>query len=164
MSTETRTTPAITSVTSKQWAAGAAGGFVGSVLFGLMMMTIMPVPLLEMVIPAMYGIEGPALAAGWAFHQFHGAVLGLGYVALVQFGTLRETARRLPGSLELAVAYGVLTTVALPVVVMPIWLGVLGFPGAPPFPNVGFPDTLVSAIGHTIYAIPVAGAYAAASK
>ncbi|MUW13665.1 hypothetical protein GJ633_02580 [Halorubrum sp. CBA1125] len=164
MATETGTASAAAGVTSRQWAGGAVGGFVGSVPFGLMMMYVMPPPLLEMAIPAMYGIEGPALAAGWAIHQFHGVVLGLGYVALVEVGGLRETARSLRGSLGLAVAYGVLTTVVLAVLVMPIWLGALGFPGAPPFPNVAIPATIVSTVGHVVYAIPVAVAYSVVSE
>lgn len=151
-------------MTSEQWIAGAAGGFVGSIVFGLMMMYVMPAPLLEMAIPAMYGIEGPALLAGWAIHQFHGVVLGIGYVAIVQFGPLREPARELTGALGLGVAYGVLTTLVLAALVMPLWLGAVGFPGAPPFPNVGFPATLVSIVGHVVYAIPVTVAYAMSTR
>ena len=163
MATETtETTPVIGlgNVDSTQWLAGAAGGFLGSVLFGLMMQYVMPPPLLEMAIPAMYGIEGPALAAGWALHQFHGVVLGLAYVALVQFGPLRAPARRFGGSLALGVVYGVLTTIGLAVIVMPLWLQTMGFPGAPPFPNVAIPGTILGLVGHIIYAIPVAIAYA----
>lgn len=153
-----------TTVTGKQWAAGAVGGFIGSIPFGLMMMYVMPPPLLEIVIPAMYGIEGPALAAGWAIHQFHGIALGLSYVALVEFGGIDETARSLSGSLVLAVAYGILTTAVLAVLVMPIWLSVVGFPNAPPFPNFAIPATIVSTIGHIVYAIPVTIGYAIVSE
>ena len=163
MATETtEATPEVglRSITSSQWLAGAAGGFVGSVLFGLMMQYVMPPPLLEMAIPAMYGIEGPALAAGWAIHQFHGVVLGLAYVALVQALPLRKRATRLGGALGLGVAYGVLTTIGLAVIVMPLWLSAVGFPGAPPFPNIAIPGTLLGLIGHIVYAIPVALAYA----
>ncbi|GAB3415452.1 hypothetical protein GCM10027435_11610 [Haloparvum alkalitolerans] len=162
--TETATASATAGVTSKQWIAGAAGGFIGSIPFGLMMLYVMPPPLLEVVIPAMYGIEGPALVAGWAIHQFHGVVLGLTYVALVQAPALRETARELPGALGLAVAYGVLTTAVLAVLVMPIWLSAVGFPNAPPFPNFGIPATIVSAVGHVVYAVPLAVLYARASE
>lgn len=163
MATETTTVSSVSSVTSEQWLAGAVGGFVGSVFFGLMMMFVMPAPLLEIVIPAMYGIEGPALLTGWAIHQFHGVVLGLVYVALVQFGTLREPARDLSGALGLGVAYGILTTLVLAVLVMPIWLAAVGFPAAPPFPNVAFPGTIVSTVGHIVYAIPLTIAYALSS-
>jgi hypothetical protein len=69
-------------------------------------------------------------------------------------------ATRLSGSLALAVAYGILTTFGLAVLVMPLWLSAVGFAGAPPFPNLSVPGTLVSLAGHILYAIPVAGAYA----
>lgn len=151
-------------VTTQQWLAGAVGGFVGSIPFGLMMMYVMPPPLLEIVIPAMYGIEGPALFAGWAIHQFHGVVLGLTYVGLVQSGALRETARSTAGAVGLGVAYGILTTAVLAVLVMPIWLSAVGFPNAPPFPNVAIPATIISTIGHVVYAIPVALFYAVVSE
>jgi len=160
MATETQTSPKSRTVTVREWAAGAVGGFVGSIVFGVMMMSVMPAPMLEIVIPAMYGIEGPALVAGWAVHQFHGVVLGVSYVGLVQFGAIRDTAKSLSGSLGLGVAYGILTTVVLAALVMPLWLQIVGFPAAPPFPNVGFPATLVSALGHTLYAVPVAVGYA----
>jgi uncharacterized membrane protein YagU involved in acid resistance len=160
MATETKTASTTSSVTSEQWIAGAVGGFVGSIGFGLMMLFVMPPPLLETVIPAMYGIEGPALLAGWAIHQFHGVVLGLTYVALVQAGPLREPARKLGSAVGLGVAYGILTTLVLAVLVMPLWLAAVGFPAAPPFPNVGFPATLVSTLGHVVFAVPVAVAYA----
>lgn len=164
MATETRKSSANAGTNSTQWIAGAAGGFLGSVLFGLMMQYVMPPPLLEIVIPAMYGIEGPALGAGWAIHQFHGVVLGLSYVALVQFDPLREPARRLGGSLALGVGYGILTTAVLAVLVMPLWLQAVGFPMAPPFPNVAFPATLLSTVGHVVFAVPVALGYAIVTK
>ena len=46
MATETTTESSVLTVKSEQWLAGAAGGFVGSILFGLMMMFVMPAPLL----------------------------------------------------------------------------------------------------------------------
>lgn len=57
--TETTAETGLGTVDSTQWLAGAAGGFLGSVLFGLIMQYVMPPPMLEMAIPAMYGIEGP---------------------------------------------------------------------------------------------------------
>jgi len=112
----------------------------------------------------MYGIEGPSLLAGWAIHQFHGVVLGLAYVALVQAGPLREPARRVGPATGLGIGYGVLTTIGLAVLVMPIWLSAVGFPGAPPFPNVAIPGTIVSLVGHVVYAVPVALAYALVAR
>lgn len=164
MATETRTTTDLGGVTIEKWAAGAVGGFLGSILFGLLMQFVIPAPMLEMAIPAMYGIEGPALATGWAIHQFHGVALGLAYVAIVQAGPLREPARRVGSAVALGVGYGVLTTAVLAVLVMPVWLSTLGFPGAPPFPNLAIPGTLMSLLGHIVYAIPVAVAYALVAR
>lgn len=160
MATETQTSRVAESLTASSWAAGAVGGFIGSILFGLLMQFVMPAPSLEMAIPAMYGIAGPALLAGWVLHLFHGVVLGLAYVALVQLKPLRDPARRIGGAVGLGVGYGVLTTILLAGFVMPIWLSAVGFPGAPPLPNIAIPDTIMSLVGHIVYAVPVALAYA----
>ncbi len=157
--TETETTETgILNTTPKKLAAGAVGGFVGSLLMGIMMQTMNP-GTLQMGIPAMYGVEGPALGVGWAFHQWHGVFLGIVYVVGVEnIETLREKARTLAGSVGLGVGYGVLTTL-LPVLVMPLWLFGVGFEGAPPFPNVGFPDTAMSVVSHVVYSLPLALVY-----
>lgn len=160
MSTQTTTAAESEDATTSPYLVGAAGGFVGSVLFGLIMTYVMPPPLLEMVIPAMYGVEGPAPLVGWAFHQFHGVVLGVVYVAAVQSGSLAEPARKLGSSVGLGVGYGVLTTAVLAVLVMPLWLQAVGFPAAPPFPNVAVPGTILTTIGHIVYALPVTVGYA----
>jgi len=164
MATQTQTTSTTFGVQTNQWLSAAAGGVLGSVLFGLIMQFVMTAPLLEIVIPTMYGVEAPALAAGWAIHVFHGVFLALAYVALVQLGPLDEPARRINGAIGLGVAYGVLTTAVLAVLVMPLWLSAVGFPMAPPFPNLAFPATVVSTIGHIVYAVPVALGYALASR
>jgi hypothetical protein len=148
------------------WVRGAFGGFVGSVAFGLFMAFIMPPPMLEVVIPNMYGIEAtpdnPAPLAGWFFHQFHGVMLGLGYVAYAELPAVSEwmDPRSLQGGITHGVIWGVLTTIVLPVLVMPLWLQLAGFPGAPAFPNIGFPATLLGLIGHIIYAVPIGVLYA----
>lgn len=160
MATEAATAgrTAIANTTPKRLAAGAAGGFLGSLLMGTLMGTLNP-GTLQMGIPAMYGFEGPALGVGWAFHQYHGVVLGVGYVLGVEnVRSLRRSARRLGGAVGLGVGYGVATT-ALPVFVMPLWLSAVGFGGAPPFPNLAVPGTLVSAAMHVVYAVPVALAH-----
>jgi hypothetical protein len=160
MATDTKSeTVPLSNVTTADLAAGAVGGFLGSALFGLIMQFVMPAPVLGMAVPAMYGIEGPALAAGWAIHQFHGVVLGVAYVVLVRTAGLDDTARSLGGAAGLGVGYGVLTTL-LPVIVMPLWLQAVGFAGAPPFPNLAVPATIITLIGHVVYALPVAVAYA----
>ena len=162
MSTETETANVegtqLLNTTPKKLAAGAVGGFVGSLIMGVLMQTMNP-GTLQMGIPAMYGIEGPSLGVGWAFHQWHGVFLGIVYVLGVEnIGALREKARSLGGAVGLGVGYGILTTL-LPVFVMPVWLTAMGFAGAPPFPNFGIPGTLISAVMHIVYAVPLALVY-----
>lgn len=148
------------------WVRGAFGGFVGSVAFGLFMAFIMPPPMLEVVIPNLYGIaatpEAPAPLAGWAFHQFHGVMLGLAYVAYVEFPSVSAwwEPRTLTGGVVHGLIWGVATTIVLPILVMPVWLQTVGFAGTPPFPNVSFPATLMGLIGHVVYAVPLGLLYA----
>lgn len=144
---------------------GAIGGFIGSMAFGLMMAFIMPPPLLEVAIPTMYGFEAtpenPAMGAGWILHQFHGVMLGLAYVAYAEFPAVRSWVdpRSIGGGITHGVIWGVVTTIVLAVIVMPIWLQSIGFAGAPPFPNIGG-GTLLSLLGHIVYAVPLGIIYA----
>jgi hypothetical protein len=165
MATETATAEGteVMNTTPKRLAAGAVGGFVGSLLMGAVMQMMNP-GTLQMGVPAMYGFEGPALGVGWAFHQWHGVFLGVVYVFGVDnIGALREKARSLGGAVGFGVGYGVLTT-GLPVFVMPLWLSAMGFGGAPPFPNIAVPGTIMSAAMHVLYAVPVGLAYYLVAK
>lgn len=165
MATETATTGSteILNTTPKRLGAGVVGGFVGSLLMGAVMQMMNP-GTLQMGIPAMYGVEGPTLGVGWALHQWHGVFLGVVYVLGVDnIGALRDKARSFGGAVGFGVGYGVLTT-ALPVFVMPLWLSAVGFPQAPPFPNLMIPETLMSVMIHVIYAVPVGIAYYLVAK
>lgn len=159
-SPDTQTSTATRTISPWDWWRGALAGFIGSMGFGLMMAFIMPPPLLEVVIPNMYGIaatpDNPAPLAGWFFHQFHGVMLGLAFVAYVELPSVRawQDARTLSGGLIHALIWGVTTTILLAVLVMPLWLQTVGFPEAPPFPNIGAP-TVMSLIGHIVYALPL---------
>lgn len=130
------------------WQAGVVGGIVGAIAFGAMMAMQMP-DVLEMAIPAMYGLEGGF--AGWILHVSHGAVLGVVFAAALtatgQNGMVR--------SAVLGLAYGIVVWVGLAVVVMPIWLSAVGFPMAPPLPNVD----VGSLLGHAVYGIVLGIAY-----
>lgn len=147
------------------WVRGALGGFIGSMAFGLMMAFIMPPPLLEVVIPTMYGFEAtpdnPAIGAGWMLHQFHGVMLGLAYVAYSELPAVRSWVdpRSIGGGLAHGVIWGVITTLVLAVIVMPLWLQTVGFPAAPPFPNIGA-GTVMSLLGHIVYGVSLGVVYA----
>ncbi len=156
----TRNAGTVRTVDRSAWLAGAIGGFLGSLAMG----ALMPAATLEVAIPAMYGLDGPAPLEGWTLHQLHGVVLGLVYVALVQVEPVRAPARRLRGAVALGVAYGVATTLVLSVIVMPVWLATVGFEDGPPFPNLSLVGTTVSIVAHVVYALPVALAYALVSR
>jgi hypothetical protein len=111
---------------------------------------------LEMAVPTMYGIEPPALAIGWLFHQWHGVVLGLVFVALLlNIGWLREFSLTRGGSVASGVGYGVITTL-LAATVMPLWLAAIGGGPLPVVPRLQYPGTIVSTAIHVVYAVPLA--------
>jgi len=156
MATETATATDV-STGAGHWQAGVAGGLAGGLVFGAMMSVMTP-GVLEMGIPAMYGIEGPAGALGWAIHMSHGAVIGLGFAAIAD---LRPALGDSIGtSLGAGAGYGLLVWVALAVIAMPIWLGAVDFAGAPPLPNVG----VESLVGHVVYGAVLGCVYSAMSK
>lgn len=151
MATET-TTATDVSTDNGNWQAGVAGGLAGGLIFGAMMSVMTP-GVLQMGIPAMYGIEGPAGAVGWVIHMSHGAIIGLGFAAIASLKP--EVSESVSGSLGVGAGYGLLVWVVLAVIVMPIWLGSVGFPGAPPLPNIG----VESLIGHGVYGAVLGGVY-----
>ncbi|GAA0543285.1 histidine kinase [Halorubrum ejinorense] len=156
MATETATATDVSTETG-DWKAGVVGGLAGALVFGAMMSALTP-GVLEMAIPAMYGVGGPAGAVGWAIHMGHGAVLGVAFAGIVDLRP--ELSESIGASLGVGAGYGLLVWVALAVIAMPIWLGAVGFPGAPPLPNVG----VESLVGHVVYGIVLGGAYAAVAN
>ncbi|WP_293030682.1 histidine kinase [Natronococcus sp.] len=146
----TRTTER-TGTALESWQAGVVGGIAGAIAFGALMAVQMPA-MLEMGIPAMYGLEGGLV--GWIIHVSHGAVLGVVFATVLtvtgqsQRGVVRTTV--------LGLAYGVVVWIGLAVIVMPIWLSVVGFPMAPPLPNVD----VGSLVGHAVYGVVLGVAYA----
>ena len=157
MATETATTTEAVSTETGNWKAGVAGGLVGGLAFGAMMSAMTP-GVLQMAIPAMYGIEGPAGAVGWAIHMAHGAVIGLGFAALA--GLKSDIGGSIGTGVGVGAGYGLLVWVALAVIAMPIWLGAVGFPGAPPLPNVG----VESLVGHVVYGAVLGSVYSATAN
>jgi hypothetical protein len=140
-----------------QWAALA--GVLGTVAFGTLQHLTGGAGTIEVAFPALYGL-GPSLAVGWGIHLFHGAVLGLVYAAIVSVGPLQPYARRVSGGVVLGLLYGVVTTVALAWLLMPVWLGAVGFPSPPPFPNV----SVNSLVGHALYGLGLGVLYPVLSQ
>lgn len=134
------------------WQAGLVGGLAGGLVFGAMMSAMMT-PVMEMAIPAMYGIEGPAGLAGWVIHMSNSAVLGVVFGALAGRADLTGTGRTAGAGL----VYGAVLWAVLAATVMPIWLGTVGFPGTPPLPNLN----PLSLVGHLVYGLVLGVVYAA---
>jgi hypothetical protein len=147
-----------------EWVVAAVGAFIGSVPLGLMMQYGNPEPLIALALPMMYGLSGPDLLAGWAIHQFHGVALAVVYVAVVQWQPLTEYATTLRGAAILAVIVGVVSTALLSVLLMPLWLGAVGYPFTPVFPDLAMPEKLWSVLGHIIYALPATVGYALVTR
>ncbi|ELZ45318.1 hypothetical protein C464_12560 [Halorubrum coriense DSM 10284] len=156
MATETATTTGV-SIETGNWKAGVAGGLGGALVFGAMMSVLTP-GVLEMAIPAMYGVGGPAGAVGWVIHMSHGAVIGVVFAGVAN---LRPgLGDSIGSSLGVGAGYGLLVWIALAVIAMPVWLSAVGFAGAPPLPNIG----VESLVGHVVYGTVLGGVYAAVAN
>lgn len=152
MSTETRTAAPVDGA-SLELTGGALAGLIGSALMGVLMLGAMT-PVLETAIPAMYGL-GPGLSVGFAIHLFHGAVFGLLFAALLRGTSLGTWAGSQLGATGLGLAYGVLVWLLAAVLLMPVWLGAVGFAGAPAVPNV----STQSLLGHVVFGVATGAAY-----
>lgn len=137
---------------SNTWLAGAAGGLLAGAVMGVLLQTMMT-PVIENAIPALYGLSGAA--AGWGLHLFHSVVFGLVYAAVAATDPLRGYADGVTSGAGLGVAYGVAIWVVAAGIVMPIWLGAVGFPEAPPLPNF---DPM-SLVGHVVFGLVLGAAY-----
>ena len=141
------------------WLWAAIAGVFGTVAFGALQHATGGAGAIKAAFPALYGL-GPSLAIGWAIHLFHGAVLGVIYAAIVSVGPLQKYSSRIGGGIVLGVLYGIVTTVALAWLLMPLWLGTVGFPKAPPLPNV----STNSLVGHLVYGIGLGVLYPVLSQ
>lgn len=155
MATETERaerTATDTGVRAGNWKAGVLGGLAGGLVFGAMM-SMMMTPVIEMAIPALYGIEGPAGIAGWVIHMSNSAVFGVVFAALAGLALGRHVS--FGKSVGLGVVYGVLLWLIFAVFVMPVWLSAVGFPGAPALPNI----SVMSLVGHVVYGAVLGAVY-----
>ena len=108
---------------------------------------------LGVAIPSLYGLAPPQNPAGGLFvHISHGAVLGVVFAATVGATDVDATGKLV----GLGVGWGVLTWVVLAALVMPVWLGAVGSPANPPFPNFAPPSLL----WHAVYGLVLGVVYA----
>lgn len=146
------------------WQGGVLGGLAGAAVFGLLMWTMTP-EVIEEAIPALYGVDETAVFGG-AIHLIHGVVLGISFGAIVSRDAVTDLVEREPTlsglgpgvrTVAAGVVYGLALWVLLPVIVMPLWLGAVGFAGASTFPNVAIENLL----GHAVYGLVLGAVYAA---
>ena len=142
-----------TGTSNNNWIAGLVGGLGGSLVMGVAMLA-MNAPTLAVAIPSLYGLAPPPTpVVGMGVHLVHGAVLGVVFAGIV--GTFALDS---PGTVVGAgLAWGVVTWALLAALVMPVWLGVVGSPASPPFPNFAVPSLL----WHLIYGGVLGGGYLA---
>jgi len=153
MSTRTETVTA--ELTDESWIGGVVSGLAGAVAMTALMLAMGATNVLAGAIPGLYGLAlPPNPPAGLVVHLSHGAVLGVVFAAFVAAADL-EDARSVVGA---GVAYGVVTWVVLAALVMPLWLGAVGFAMAPPFPNFAPPSLL----WHLVYGVVTAAVYTSA--
>jgi hypothetical protein len=136
----------------KDWQAGVAGGVVAAAVMAALIVAMNP-PTIAAAIPALYGLSGGI--AGITVHVAHGAVLGVAFAALLRFAPIPDdSAAAVVGT---GLAWGVVTWITLAALVMPVWLGAVGFPKAPPLPNFAIP----SLVWHVVYGGVLGVVYAA---
>ena len=139
-----------TGVDLNDWQAGVAGGLAGSAVMGILISVMNPA-VLEAAMPALYGLSGGV--AGWVVHLSHGAILGVAFAALVTLLGDRGTGV----TVGLGIGWGVLAWIGLAALVMPVWLSAVGFPMAPPVPNVAIPSLLWHAVYGGVLGVAYAG-------
>ena len=137
------------------WISAILAGIAGTLVFGGVQMLTGATGVIAVAIPALYGISGPNLAAGWAIHLLHGAVLGLGFALLASRPSARTYTARVVPAAAIGLAYGLVLTIPTAGIVMPLWLSAVGFPNAPPLPNF----SLMAFVGHGVYGLVLGATY-----
>jgi hypothetical protein len=140
---------------SNEWMSAGIAGIAGTIVFGAVQMAMGATGVIAVAIPALYGISGPNLAVGWAIHLVHGALLGLGFAFLATRPSVRPYATRVGTGAAVGLAYGLVLTIPTAGVVMPLWLSAVGFPNAPPLPNL----TAMGFVGHGVYGLVLGAVY-----
>lgn len=137
-----------------EFMSSALAGIVGTLAFAGFFVAVGNTGVIKGAIPALYGL-GSSLALGMVIHLVHGAVLGVVYALIVSatgYGHHLDDVKKATGW---GVGYGVLTTVLLAAVLMPVWLNAVGFPKAPSAPNFN----PMGLIGHVIFGAVLGASY-----
>lgn len=135
------------------WKAGGLAGFVATVAMGAAI-SVGHLPTLRIAVAGLYGQSG-SLAAGWAAHLLHGTLFGGLFALLLADPGLHRLSDWYWKTVVAGVVYGTMLAVAGAGIVMPIWLGAVGFPTPPSIPNVTVPLLL----WHLVYGLVLGGLF-----
>jgi hypothetical protein len=153
MSTE-RTSSTVAAAAAR-WKGGVAAGVAGSLVMAALISLIDP-PTLAVAIPALYGLGPPPNGvAGWIVHTSHGAIFGLVYAAVARAGVLGDPRGSVARSAGVGLAYGVPVWVGAAAILMPVWLSAVGFPNAPPLPDLA----VSSLLWHAVFGLVLGAAF-----
>ena len=138
--------------------AGLVGGLIGGVVFGVMMQMMMaPTPDGgQMPVISMIGqiVGSPTIGAGWVYHLFNSAVIG------VIFGwLLGSRAVTYSAGLGWGAAYGFAWWILGGLILMPVFLGMPAF--APLMMPAMQTVAMGSLIGHLVYGLILGWTYVA---
>ncbi|WP_435335695.1 histidine kinase [Haloarchaeobius sp. TZWWS8] len=156
MSSETQTTATHAESTATDWQSGVVAGLVAGGVMTVILF-VNSTPTIEMAIPALYGLSG--LPAGIAIHLFHSVIFGLGFAALVRSGPLESATGSLASTVGVGAAYGAVIWLLGAAILMPIWLGAVGFHMAPPVPNIAVQKLVV----HLLFGAVLGGVFHASN-
>jgi hypothetical protein len=119
------------------WKAGAVAGLVATLVMGVAI-SLTDLATLRGAIAGLYGLRGN-LAAGWGAHLFHGTLFGVIFAWVLADPGLQGLSDWAWKTVVAGVVYGLVLAVVGAGIVMPIWLGLVGFPAPPSLPNVTIP-------------------------
>ena len=137
--------------TNWAWKRGGIAGFLATVVMGAAI-SVMHLSTLQLAIAGLYGQSGN-LIAGWVAHLVHGTLFGMIFALLLSDPGLYNVTDWYWKAIVAGVVYGLMLAIIGAGIIMPIWLGLAGFPTPPSIPNV----TLPMLIWHLIYGFVLGG-------
>lgn len=135
------------------WKGGAVAGLVATIVMGIVIV-LTDLTTLRGAIAGLYGLQGN-LVAGWGAHLVHGTLFGMLFaIILADPGLYRLTDWHWK-TVVAGVVYGLVLSIVGAGIIMPIWLGVVGFPAPPSLLNV----TVPTLTWHLIYGLVLGGIF-----
>lgn len=129
------------------WKVGGASGAVATVVMGIVI-SIMNLSVLRSAIAGLYGFEG-VLVAGWAAHLFHGTLFGIIFGGVMTDPGIHGVSRWAWKTVLAGVVFALVLSIVGAGIIMPIWLGAVGFPTPPEMPYV----TVGTLVWHLVYGL-----------